>query len=57
MKEEILVEVGYYDFHFEHMEQAAAFAEMAARHIDSPDRGVSLSLKFINEGEDEDGED
>lgn len=57
MKEEILVEVGYYHFHFDHMEQAAAFAEMAARHIESRDRGVTLSLKFNNEGEDEDGED
>lgn len=58
MREEILVEVGYYDFIFDNMEQAARFAETAAKHIKNQDRGVSLEIKFIKtEVISEDGED
>ena len=57
MKEEILVGVGYYDFYFESLEQAAVFAETAARHIKDPDGDVSLSVKFIKEDAEENGED
>lgn len=47
MMQKIIVEVGYYDFYFDCMEEAVAFFAKAKDHIADEDITVKLTVKFI----------
>lgn len=59
MMQKILVEVGYYDFYFDCMAEAVAFAGTAKEHGADDDITVKLTAKFVKAEEvtSEDGED
>ena len=55
MKKVIKVEISYFDFYFEDIEEAVKFADTAARTIDKDeeDKRISVHVVFIKEDENE----